>query len=528
MVHESLVTHLRGGLERVPERTWLRTPRGSLTREGAWDGATRMATGLADAGLRPGDRLALFCRNGTEFVQAWLAAQLLGVGVVPVNTGFREVEAGYVMRHAGVKGVLADADTLPVVGAALPDLPAVSLVVGLEPSDHLPGVRTASVSDLLSAPPLPGEHHAQPSPDDIASVLYTSGTTGPPKGCLLGHDYFTIGARAVVDQLRLTADDVMMCVLPLFHMNAQVSSVTASLLCDATLVLEDRFSASGFWPVAREHGVTEFSYLGVISAALAKAPATAADRDHRIRVGFGAGMPAALHAEFEARFGIAMLEVFGMTETGMDLATQLVEDRRVGRRSMGTVVPGKAVRIVDDAGREVAPGATGHLQVRGPGLFRGYLDDEEATRASYDGSWFRTGDLARRDEDGWYYYVDRFKDIIRRAGENIGSVEVETVLTGHEAIAAAAVIGIDDDVVGQEVKALVVLQPGQVATPALYEDVLRHCENHLASFKVPRWIEALDEMPRTPSQKIVKATLRREHDDTGSAHERTWRPGSRV
>ncbi|ANH37626.1 Long-chain-fatty-acid--CoA ligase [Nocardioides dokdonensis FR1436] len=503
--------------------TWLTTPREEVSWEQAWVGVRRTATALREAGVQPGDRVGIFCRNGVEFVQTWFAAQAVGATTVPVNTGFQTNEARYVLEHARVRLLVADTDTVDVVRRARADLPGLDLVVVVDGDSDDLGAHEVGFASFTDLTPLAEDEVHAPTAAETASILYTSGTSGPPKGCLLGHAFFDFGARSVASQLELSEADVMMCVLPLFHMNAQASSVATSLHVGARLVLEDRFSARGFWPRVREQGVTAFSYLGIISAALAKLPPSPLDREHELRVAMGAGMPADLHAGFEDRFGVKMLEVFGMTETCIDLATRLVDDRHVGRRSLGTVVPGKEARIVDEQGQPLADGHPGHLQVRGEGLFQGYLDDPETTASSFDGPWFRTGDLAVRDTDGWFYYVDRSKDIVRRAGENIGSVEVEAVLSAHPAVQSAAVIGVEDDVVGHEVKALVVLQDDHAESPELLDEILRHCATHLAAFKVPRYLQVLPELPRTESLKIRKADLRRTHATPEGSYERTWR-----
>lgn len=525
----SLAQEMRDRARQHGSAIWLTTPREEVSWSQTWDGVRRTATAMRRAGVQPGDRVGIFCRNGVEFVQAWLAAQAIGATTVPVNTGFQTGEARYVLGHAGVRLLVADTDTVDVVRRARDDLARleVVVVVGGEADEELE-VGEVAFAAFTDVSPLAESAVHEPAAGETASILYTSGTSGPPKGCLLGHDFFDFGARSVADQLELTDADVLLCVLPLFHMNAQASSVATSLRVGARLVLEDRFSARGFWPKVREQRVTAFSYLGIISAALAKLPPSPLDRDHHLRVAMGAGMPADLHADFEERFGVKMLEVFGMTETCIDTATRLVSDRHVGRRSLGTVVPGKQARIVDDEGRPVPDGRTGHLQVRGEGMFQGYLNDPQTTASSFDGDWFRTGDLAMRDADGWFYYVDRFKDIIRRAGENIGSVEVEAVLSGHPAVQSAAVIGVEDDVVGHEVKALVVLQDGYDESPALLDEILRHCATHLASFKVPRFLQVLPEFPRTESLKIRKADLRRSHASREETYERSWRKLSQA
>lgn len=519
-----LIQILREACATRGDRPWLTTPRESRTPAELWHEALGVAYGLRAAGVRSGDRVAIALGNGVQFLQAWFGTLAVGGTAVAINTGFLADEAAYVLRHCAAKAVVVDAATAPVIAAARASAPGLELVVGADGAAGPAPSADLRLSDLAGGPQLPEHevHHAMT--DEIAGVLYTSGTTGPPKGCMLGHDYHRIAAGAVVRHLNLDDSDVMLCVLPLFHMNAQTSSVTGSLLSGARLVLEDRFSVRRFWDVVRTHGVTEVNYLGIVSAALLKQPASPADRDHRLRVGFGAGMPQALHAEFERRFGFPMIEVFGMTETGLDMAVPLTGERRVGSGTMGPPVPGRSARLVADDGTLAPSGVPGHLQLRGVGLFRGYLDDPVATAEAFDGEWFRTGDVAVCDADGWYRYLDRSKDILRRAGENISSVEVESVLSSHPAVREAAVIGVEEQVVGQEVKAIVVLQPGQAGSAQILDDILRHCSERLAAFKVPLYIQALPELPRTASQKISKAQLRAGHGTAEGSYRREWRP----
>lgn len=516
-----LVEVLRHACRERGSQPWLTTPRHTRTPDEIWSEAARVAHGLQSEGLRPGDRVALVLGNGVEFLQAWFGVLMAGGTVVSINTGFLADEIGYVLKHCGARFAFVEPATESATRAAAATIDDCALVVS--------GARQVTTDDLtletwLAGTEIGGDRIHLPVPEETAAVLYTSGTTGPPKGCRLGPDYHRHAAAAVVKHLDLGPADVMLCVLPLFHMNAQTSSVTGSLLSGAKLILEDRFSATRFWSIVHRFGVTEFNYLGIVSAALMKQSQSKTDRDHTLRVGFGAGMPPALHTAFEERFGFPMVEVFGMTETGLDMAVPLDGDRRTGSGTMGLPVPGRQARIMTPEGAPAPEGVPGELQLRGSGLFQGYLNDPPATAAAFQDGWFRTGDLAVRDEDGWYRYVDRLKDLVRRAGENISSAEVESILCAHHGVREAAVIGVAEDVVGQEVKAVLVLQPGYDSTPSLMEDILRHCAERLAAFKVPRYLEIVDTLPRTASQKISKAALRSQPHGTTADYERTWKP----
>ena len=499
--------------------TWVVAPDGEHTFASMWEVARRVAHGLRDRGVREGDVVALFLRNGVAFLEGWFGAVTLGAVAVPVNTGFKHDEARYVLEHSDAVVCVVDAATSPIVRALEGSLPNLKHVfdidhTGATPFEHLTG-----------SPALEPEEVPRLAAEAPAGILYTSGTTGPPKGCLLGHDYYLEVPRSFASHLELTRDDVLLCVLPLFHMNAQTLSVLGSLTVGARLILEERFKASTFWDTVRTHRVTEINYLGVISSVLYKQPPTPHDRDHDVRVGFGAGIPAEIHEPFEQRFGFPMIEVFGMTETGFDLGVPLRGERRVGSRTIGKPVPGKEARVIAEDGGDASPDEPGDLVIRGPALFKGYYKDPDATReALTDDGWFRTGDLAKRGPDGWYYYVDRRKDLLRRAGENISSVEVETVIKRHPDVYEVAVIGAPDDVVGQEVMAVVVARPEVTPDGELAESIMRSCEERLSSFKVPRYVRFVEGLPRTRSEKIQKHHLRELYGMPDGAFERTWRP----
>jgi acyl-CoA synthetase (AMP-forming)/AMP-acid ligase II len=352
------------------------------------------------------------------------------------------------------------------------------------------------------------------------ALLYTSGTTGLPKGCVLTNDYYLRAGRGYRDIGGLCAfrpgEERLLTPLPLFHMNPMAYSVMAMIMTGGCLIVLDRFHPKTWWDSVRSSGATIVHYLGVMPAMLMGAPASRADRDHTVRFGFGAGCPAELHAAFEARFGFPLIEGWAMTETGAGaVITASHEPRHVGTSCFGRASAAVETRIVTDHGREAGADEPGELLVRaaGPeprrGFFREYLDDPEATAAAWEGGWFHSGDIVRRDAGGNFRFVDRKKNVIRRSGENIAAVEVEGVLLKHPAVAAAGVAAVPDAVRGDEVMALIVAR--QNAGPPSHElarAIAGFCRERLAYFKAPGHVAFVDTLPVTATQKIQRGELK--------------------
>jgi crotonobetaine/carnitine-CoA ligase len=358
--------------------------------------------------------------------------------------------------------------------------------------------------------------------DDEASVLYTSGTTGDPKGCVEEHSYYLLAARVYSRVLGLGPDDRVLTPLPLFHMNPQILSTMGTLLVGGSLVLVDRFHPRSWWDEVRRTGPTVFHYLGVMPAMLMGLPERPDDRVQPARIGIGAGVPPDIHARFEARFNCQLLEVFGMTEVGLNFCCSPgpAAQRRVGTRCFCRVFPEYEARVVDDRGRDVPTGEIGELLLRGSdprrrrlGFMREYLKNRAATTEAWEGGWFHTGDYVTADADGWFSFVDRKKDLVRRSGENISSSEVEAVLRSHPAVLDAAVIPVPDCTREEEVKAYVILRSGRTPETDPPESLLSWCDGRLAYFKVPRYLEYRDSFPRTPTEKVQKSVLKAERDD---------------
>jgi crotonobetaine/carnitine-CoA ligase len=465
----------------------------------------------ASAGYGHGHRVALLLENRPEFFFHYLALNALGVGIVPVNPDYRHDELLYQMEHSG-------ADLAVVLGARVADLEA----VGRERSTLLPVVSaerlTAECSASLlpkpaTAPPRAGE----PGLDTETSLLYTSGTTGRPKGCILTNFYYlNVGAwyRDIGGLFRIEyGTERFLNPLPLFHMNSQAVTATCAILTGNCLAQPERFSPTRWWQDVVSSRATIIHYLGVMPPMLLNQPTAPEERLHGVKFGFGAGVEPQLHGPFEERFGFPLIEVWGMTEVGRFFG-DCHEPRQITTRAFGRPFGGLEARVVDDGDTDVPRGAEGELLVRwggpeGPrhGFSAGYLKNPEATEEAWRGGWFRTGDVVRQMPDDMLVFVDRKKNIIRRSGENIAAAEVEACLQAHEAVAQVAVLAVPDELREEEVMACVVAMPGVAADRALAGELQGWCLARLAYFKAPGWVLFRDRLPTTGTQKVQKAQI---------------------
>ncbi len=486
---------LQIGADRFGEAEFLRLPDGTSLTYSDYEHLTRVAAETwSSLGVRRGDLVVVALRNGLPFLTAWHGLNRLGAIMVPLNLHFRAREAAYVLRHSGALHVLASAEHVTEVLDAACD--------GLDqpPRIVLDTDFMAALDGGTARLDLPGVNGDSP-----AAVLYTSGTTGPPKGCITTHEHYTISGEVLAESIGLRPGATKLIMLPLFHMNAE-NSAMAVLRSGATAYLQDGFSASRFWSVVEDQRITHTHYLGSVLPALDVRPDPASG-GRSLEVMWGAGCSREAHERLERRWGIRIIEVFGMTETGMDLCNPLDGPRPPG--SCGVPLPGRRIRLVDPDGLEVPVGEVGQIVIeRAPGMTVGYLHDEVATTKLYRDGWLQTGDLARRDLDGYFYFVDRAKDLIRRSGENIGSAEVEGVLRAHPGVEDAACIPFPDDVRGEEVHAVIQLKDGVDPGTVLPDALLHWCAEQLAVFKLPRYVEFVSAFPRTPTGKIQKAQLR--------------------
>jgi acyl-CoA synthetase (AMP-forming)/AMP-acid ligase II len=460
-----------------------------------------IAERLQAAGYGPRLRVAVALDNRPEFFLYLLALNSLGISIVPLNAAMSVKELSFVLSHSDAALAVTHSDHASHLRACLSA--KTPLLVITEETDAFPAAAPAPVA-------WPGE----------ASLLYTSGTTGTPKGCILTNEYFlqigrlytSLGGHCRFDGV----SDRLATPLPVTHMNALAVSFMAILMTGGCLIQLDRFHPSTWWHSLRTSRATAFHYLGVMPAMLLKAAPSAADSfAGALRFGFGAGVDPRHHAAFEARFGVPLVEAWAMTETGAGAwITANREPRHVGERCFGKAPRGLAYRIVDDAGSDAAPGGVGELWVRREGadprrgFFSGYYKDEAATEQAWAGGWFHTGDLVRASDDGSLFFVDRSKNVIRRSGENIAAVEVESALLTHPDVLAAAVCPVPDDIRGEEVLAFVVLRAGLSPALETATQLQVHCQQSLAYYKVPGYIGFRKDLPQTASQKLARAEIK--------------------
>ncbi|MPZ60572.1 MAG: AMP-binding protein [Propionibacteriales bacterium] len=471
--------------EDAPQAEWTRLTRGEVLTK-----SLEVAGGLRAAGLGPGDRLVMLCHNEPAFLPVWLGALAIGVVPVPLNTSFRGASLERLVTRAEPKAVVASPDLIDAVAHGAP--------LAFDTS-------AAGLREFVSAGDTAAVEIVDPPPGTLATIMFTSGTTGLSKGVMWTHEYLlgmTDSARAVLGH---GPDDVAFTVLPLFHSQALAVTSLTALVVGGEAVIAPRFSASRFWQQVTESRATLTYMIGSIPQILWTQPPSEWDRAHRLRGAEVIPPPAGSYHAFEGRFNLRMAELYGMTDIGIPIGIPYGE-RRSG--SCGRELDDWECVLVDDHDVPAPEGTVGELVIRPrrPWIMPlGYWRDPEATASVWRNLWFHTGDLLRRDEEGWFTFVDRKRDAIRRAGENISSTEVEDVLLAHPAVREAAVFGVAAEMGEQEVMAAVVLEQSQDVEP--YE-LVAHCEKDLPYFAVPRFYDFLDALPRTENEKVRKQPLR--------------------
>lgn len=460
----------------------------------------RTANALSSWGVGRGSHVAVMLPNIPQMPIVWLALARLGAVMVPVNVRYTARELHYIVNDASATFLVLHADYLPLFermgeyGDTQVSAERVA-VIGAGATGYV------DWENLLSGQPSSLHFGHEVGADDLMNIQYTSGTTGFPKGCMLTHRYWLMASRVNGFRDGLRYEHVLAST-PFFYLDPQWLLLLA-FHQRATLFVAARQSASRFTSWLREHRI-HFCLFPEIAY---KQPPKPEDGDLEVRRANIYGVRSQIHADLRKRFNLPAMEAFGMTEVGPSLYMPLERTDMVGSGSCGIPAPFRQCRIVDDEGNDVPRGEVGELIVRGPGIMQGYYNKPEANRESFFGEWFRTGDLFRQDDAGFFYIVGRKKDMVRRAGENVAAREVEAVLRDLEEIQDAAVIGVPDDLRGQEIKAYIVPGKQPEDADAFIARAIAHCADNLAQFKVPRYYEIVDSLPRTPSEKIAKGEL---------------------
>jgi crotonobetaine/carnitine-CoA ligase len=493
---------LRGRAELTPDARFLHFEGEERTFAETLAAAERAAAGLAASGVGRGDRVALMLPNSLEFLDLWFGASLLGAVMVPVNTGLKGEGLRYIIEHAECRAAVVDSPLVETYEAAL---------AGGGPTRRFARGDDAGweeVGELLSGHDA-GAPTVKIAPGDLASILYTSGTTGLPKGVMnCQNAYPTAAYEFTQHHVQVREDDVLYTSLPLFHVNAQMLSAFGALVSGAPLVLAARFSASRFFDDLARHRATVFNYIGAMLTMLYKQPAKESDRDNAVRLTVGGAAPAELWERFEQRFGLAILEIYGLTETATFCLGSPPDDIRVGK--LGLPVSWAEVEVHRPDGSVADPGEAGEIVIRSKRpdtLFQAYDKNEEATTKAMEDGWFHSGDRGRRDEDGYFVFIDRLKDAIRRRGENISSYEVERIVNSHPAVAESAAVGVPSDLGEEEVMIVVVTADPDGFDP---EELVDFCAERMAGFMVPRYVRMRERLPKTATERVQKFELRDE------------------
>ena len=510
-VTHSFAEELRRAAREHPGRPFLRMTSGEWTFADIDRQSDEAASALARLGVKQGDVVSLMLPNCAEFVVLWFAVSKLGAVMAPLNTAFRGqilldaanlVESRVLFAHASLRdlwssarGVFETIDTIIVVGGK---------AASVNETDYAAFLKAGSALSPPS-PPI--------STTDPCLLLYTSGTTGRSKAAIISNRFVLAQAAGVIKGLGLKEDDVLYCPYPLFHLDASVMTIAPALLLRTVAAIGERFSLSRYWDEVRALQATVFDFMGATLTMLWKQPRTPSDRDHRARLGWGVPMPEWAPA-FEQRFGCRLVELYGSTEVGAIIYTPQDAARREG--SCGKVLDGWEAKIVNPDGSEAAAGDPGELIVRGttPGLIMdGYYGMPDVTREALRDGWFHTGDILKRDADGFFYFVGRRKDMVRRRGDNISAAEVELVIETHPDVLECAVYGVPSELTEEDVMVAAVPRSGASLSAS---QLSRYCEEKLPRFMVPRFIRLLPALPKTPTDKVEKFRLAAEGAPPGT------------
>ena len=461
---------------------------------------------LVSRGVRHGDRVGIAAANSDAHVLLLFACARIGAIMVPVNPDYGVAEKRYVLEHAGVLAVIASGATLDTVRTACANIaPRPWLALTDAALDDAPDffALTASAPDVA----LPAAGNA----DDTFIIIYTSGTTGFPKGVMHSQRNFILAGERHVMRVHLQPDDRVLCVLPMFHVNALFNVLASTLAAGACMIIAPRFSASQFWRLAADTGATQVNVMAAVSTILARRPRSEYVPEHKLRVVNGSGFTEETLAVFKNEFHVpTIIEGLGMTEIPGAFSNPFEGPHKLaamGKPGLHPDVtrPWTQARILDDDGRDVAGGTVGELAVKIPTLMQGYYKDPAQTAASFRDGWFMTGDLVRRDADGYFHFVARKKDIIRRRGENIAGAELDRVISEHPAVAEVAAIAVPAEIGEEEALVAIVRKAGAEVDAAAIRD---WCGARLAAHKVPRYIAFVDELPHTPTHKVAKHVLK--------------------
>jgi len=470
----------------------------------------KIANFLYDLGIRKGDKVSVYLPNMPEYVYLYLGIPKIGAVTGPVNALFKPREVKFVVGHSEAKAIVTIPKFVELVNQIKGDLPDLKHIIVI--GESVEG--TLNYEDLMekSSSDAPPEVNIDEK-EDYAAILYTSGTTGFPKGVLQTHFNIRRNAEMIRDFIKAKEYFRFMLILPLFHCNAQIVTIMAPLIIGASSILTPGFSAQTHWETVAKYKATTFSCVPTVLSILLRMPHENLDISSLEYIVCGAApLPVEVFKAFENTFDCKVVEGYGLTEgtcasSVNPLPTETEDRRKVG--SIGIPLPGNVMKIVDDNGKDLPPNTKGEIIIKGDNIMKEYFKNPEANAETLKDGWLYTGDIGHMDEDGFFYITDRKKDMIIRGGENIYPREIEEVIYSHPAVSMGTVIGVRDKIYGELPKAFVVLKDGASVTE---EELIAYCKEHLADFKVPKYVEFRDSLPQTPTGKIQKQPLREEEE----------------
>ena len=495
---ENIPALLQERVEATPEKPFLFSEAdGRIFSYAGFDRAvTRTAALLAAHGVSKGDVVSLLMPNSAEYIIAYFACWKLGALAGPVNSLLKAQEISYVVANSEAQALLLHPEVQPTINGIRSELPSLQSVITF---DNEAEATREFAETSIDQPQIDRDHEA--------IIIYTSGTTGKPKGCLLTHGNLIANALQISEWLRFSENDRLLTIMPLFHMNAVSVTTMAALYAGGSTVVSSKFSASRFWQIISDYQITSFGSVATMLSMLLSTypngvPPEFKTDQLRFAMCGSAPVPAEVLKRFEEAFRCLVIEGYGLSESTCRSTFNPPDERR--RPGSCGMPIGNEMKVFDDDDQEVTDGALGEIVLRGKNILKGYYKNPAANELAFRNGWFHTGDIGYRDNDGFFYIVDRKSDMIIRGGENIYPREIDEVLYSHPAVAAAATIGIPDPLYGEEVAAFIVLKDGEAASE---DELVAFCRANLADFKCPKTIRIVSEIPKGPTGKLLKREL---------------------
>lgn len=500
--------------ERYPDTPFLSFYDEIVTYRDLDERTDAFANYLLERGVKKGDIISYMMGNTPHYFYTLLGAQKIGAIAGPISCWWQSHEVEFLVNDSKPRVLVVDPEYAHIVSAIKDNMPSVRAIVINSTNSMELDYEHEYLPEIIESYSGKFQHDDPPSPEDIASIMYTSGTTGTPKGVMITHRGIVFGAYIKTEPFGIGQGDMVLCVLPLFHSGGLNDLAFPCIYRGATIVLRRNFSATEFWDCVERYRINAFYIVPTMWNILLRAPESSTVDTSSLRFGLSgaAPIPPEQLDECEERFRIPIVEAYGTTENTGGITANRLNSRKVG--SIGIALPGIEVGIFDDDDKEIPNGKIGEIVVRGDTAMKGYFNNPEATAEAIKGGWLHTGDVGYVDEDGFFFIVDRKKEMIIRGGVNIYPKEVENIIAIHPLVDSVAVIPESHDKYGQVVKACIVLKRGEVATE---EEIRQYCEDTMASYKVPEYILFRESLPTNAVGKVMKKELRRELEEEETA-----------